>query len=135
MEQERVAGFAGITAAVFVLILGSVPYLLGSPAAVSVYYTGAPVGPPMVALFAILEVIVLLAGLRRRSDPATVAGIAVVLGLFAAVIAWWWAFTIEAALAGGVTQFDLFRNHRWAIAGAASLQAIASLMYGNAVLR
>ena len=135
MEQERTAGYGGIFAAVLVLILGAVPYFLGSPAAVSAYYTGAPVGPPMVALFAVLELIVLLAGLRRRSDPATVAGIAIVLGLFAAIIAWWWALAIEAALAGGVTQLDLFRNHRWAVAIAATLQVITAVAYGNAVLR
>ena len=135
MELDRAAGYGGIAAAVLVLILGFVPYLLGSPAAVSAYYTGAPVGPPMVALFAVLECVVLLAGLRRRSDPATVAGIAVVLGLFATIIAWWWALAIEAALAGGVTQLDLFRNHRWAVAIAASLQAAAAIGYGKAVLR
>lgn len=135
MNRERAAGFVGAAAGMLVLVLGLIPYLLGSPGAVSAYFTAAPVGPPIVALFGILEAIVLMAGLRRRSDPATVAGIAVVLGAFATITAWWWALATEPALAGGVTQADLFRNHRWAFAVASSFLGLAAIGYVRAVLR
>lgn len=134
MDAERGVATAGIGAAALVILLGIVPYFLGTPPTVSAYYRATPAGPPVVVLFGILEGIVLLAGLRRRSDPATVAGIAVVLGAFATLIAWWWAAAVDPALAGGVSQADAFRQHRWAFAAAASLLGLAAIGYGKAVL-
>ena len=134
MDTGRLAAYLGIVAALATALLAFLPYAVLDPTALGPYFAVAPVGPPAVGLLALVAVVVLAAGLTGRSDPTTMAGAALVLGLFMAVLAWWWALSVTPSLVGGLTSADWFGNHRWALALAATLLLVTAGGYARAVL-
>ena len=134
MEPDRLAAAVGVLAAVAVAVVVAATYALLDPTAVGPYFAPGPVGPPVLALFALVSVVVLAAGAEERSDPALMAGAAVVLGLFSTVLAWWWALSVSPSLVGSLTDFAGFAYHRWAIAAATTLLLAAAAAYARAVL-
>lgn len=134
MVGERGSIALGTAAAAAVTLLTIIPYLFIDNLAVGVYYQGAIGGPPLVALFAIIEVIVLLAAFKRRTDPALAAGVAIVLGGFMTILSWWWAITVSPEVVGGLTEIDTFQYHRWALAASAAIAAVAAGRYARVVV-
>lgn len=134
MERARLAAGAGILAAAAVATLVAATFVLLDPTAMRPYFATGPVGPPVIVLFALLAVVVLAAGAEERSDPALMAGAAVVLGAFAAGLSWWWALSVSPSLVGGLTELATFEYHRWAIAVAATALLVAAAAYARAVL-
>lgn len=134
MDREVLAPALGIATCVAVLVLAAVPYGLAGPTAVRVYYDAGIAGPPLVSLFAVIVVIVFLAGLRGRSDPALVAGVGLVLGAFMAVLSVSWAASVSPSIVGGFTDVASFRYHRWLLAVAAVIVPIAAGWYARVVL-
>lgn len=134
MEGERLAAGAGIVAAAAVAVLAGATFALLDPTAVGPYFAAGPVGPPAVALFSLVAIVVLAAGARGRSDPSLMAGAAVVLGAFSAGLAWWWALSVSPSLVGGLTEAASFEYHRWAIAAAATALFVAAAAYARSVL-
>ena len=134
MDAERIAAGVGIVAGAAVAVLVAVAFALLDPTAVQPYFAAGPAGPSLVALFALVAVVVLAAGVRRRSDPALMAGVAVVLGAFAAGFAWWWALSVSPSLVGSLTTIASFAYHRWAVAVAATVLLVAAGAYARAVL-
>lgn len=134
MDRERVAATIGLAACLVVLALSAGPYVIADPSAVATYYAAGPAGPPLVSLFSIVVAIVLAAGVRRRTDPALAAGIAVAFGAFVAAIAWWWALSVSPSLVGGFTTIDAFEYHRWALGVATLGVPVAGGLYARAVL-
>lgn len=134
MDSGRLAAGLGIAAAATTAVLAFLPYAVLDPTAVGPYFAAAPVGPPAIGLLALIAVVVLAAGLAGRSDPTTMAGAALVLGLFTAVLAWWWTLSVSPSLVGGLTSADWFEHHRWALALAATVLLAAAGDYARAVL-
>lgn len=134
MDRERLAAGTGIVAAAAVAMLVAATYALLDPTALGPYFAAAPVGPPVVTLFALVAIVVLAAGAEERSDPALMAGAALVLGAFSAGLAWWWALSVSPSLVGSLTDLAIFEYHRWAIALAATALLSASVGYARAVL-
>ena len=134
MDRERGAAAIGVAACLVVVALSVTPYLIAAPSAVATYYDAGPAGPPLVALFSVVVAIVLAAGVRRRTDPALAAGIAVAFGAFVAAIAWWWALAVSPSLVGGFTTIDAFEYHRWAVGVATLAVPVAGGLYARAVL-
>jgi len=134
MNTGRLAAGIGIAAALATALLAFLPYAVLDPTAVGPYFAAAPVGPPAVGLLALVTVVVLAAGLTGRSDPTTMVGAALVLGLFTALLAWWWTLSVTPSLLGGLTSADWFGNHRWALALAATVTLAAAGSYARAVL-
>lgn len=118
MDAESLAARLGAATATVLVVLVFVPYFLASSADVGVYYGVTPVGPQLVAVFAVAAAIAFLAAGRGRADPATVAGVALVVGIVTAVFAVWWAASAASA-AGGFTDLAAFEYHRWLVAAAA----------------
>ena len=87
MDQTKAAPTVGIAGCLLVLAVVMWPYLLETASAVSTYYGSGAVTPLAAGLLAFVSVIVFAAGREERSDPATVAGAALVFGLFVLVIA------------------------------------------------
>jgi len=134
MEVERVAATAGVLFALVVAVLVGATYALLDPTAVGPYFAAGPASPLLLALFALVAVVVLAAGAQERSDPPLMAGAAVVLGLFSAGLAWWWALSVSPSLVGGLTSAASFEYHRWAVALAATGLLAAAAAYARAVL-
>jgi hypothetical protein len=90
--------------------------------------------PLVVALFALIAGIALLAVMRGRTDPVIAASVAVTFGGFGAIVAAAWAFTVDPAFVWGLTAVDLLAYHRWALAVAAAGVAAASAWYATRVV-
>lgn len=134
MDAERAAAGLGLAACAAVLALAGAPYLVADAGAVGVYYAVGFAGPPLVALFCLLAAIVLLAGVRRRFDPPMAAGVALVLGIFSALLAVGWALSVLPSVVGGLTSVAALRHHRWLFAAAALVVPAASAWYARAVV-
>lgn len=134
METERLAAGLGVVAALAAVALAAAPYSVLDATAVGPYAAAGPGGLRLVALFALIAVVVLAAGATGRSDPALMAGVAVVLGAFSTLLGWWWALSVPAAMVGGLTELAAFEYHRWALALAATAFLLASAWYARAVL-
>ncbi|WP_227373653.1 DUF7548 family protein [Haladaptatus halobius] len=113
--SKRLAPKVGIAASLAVLALLALPYFLAPATAVGVYYDTIPVPVHLLdTLFALVAVIAFGSGLQRRSDPATVAGVTLVLGAFMAVITLWWAIVTPANALVEAARMDSVGYHRWA---------------------
>lgn len=105
MVSLRTPPTVGIGAALAVLGLLAAPYLLIPEAsAVGTYYNAGAVTPLVAGLFALVTVVVFAAGREGRTDPATAAGVAIVFGGFATLVALVWTVTIPnpASLVGSL---------------------------------
>lgn len=134
MNRERVLGEVGAAACLAVVLLVLVPYLVVDSTAVGVYYDAGPVGPPALALLSGVAGVALLAAARDRSDPATVAGVALVIGVVTTLLALLWATAVTPDVVGGLTEIAAFEHHRWAVVGAAAVVAVTSAWYARMVL-
>lgn len=134
MDTERLAAGTGVAAAVAVAALVAGTYAILDPTAIGPYFAAGPGGPPLLALFALLAVVILAAGSTGRQDPALMAGIALALGAFSALLSWWWALAVSPSLVGGLTNVASFEYHRWAVAASATVLLAASAAYARAVL-
>jgi hypothetical protein len=134
MDRARAAAAAGVLFAAAAAFLVGATYALLDPTAVGPYFAAGPASPLVVALFALVGVVVLAAGAAERSDPALMAGAALVLGAVSAGLAWWWALSVSPSLVGGLTDAASFDYHRWTVALAATGLLAASAAYARAVL-
>jgi hypothetical protein len=138
MRLDSIAPTIGAFTCLILAGVVFVPAVIITTPGVSVadYYAAGPFGISVVGFLAILNIVVFLAGKQGRTDPVTVAGIALVSGIamigFAAV----WAVSITSTLLYGFpSQYAWIVNHRWVIVGLASVTALAGSGYTTAVLR
>lgn len=134
MDRGRFAGGLGIAGAATTFLLAVAPYAVLDLTAVGPYVSAGPGALPVLAVFPLLAIVALAAGLAGRQDPASMAGAAVVLGAFTAAIAWWWAFSVTPSLVGSLTDVASFEYHRWSVALAATALFVTSAAYARAVL-
>jgi hypothetical protein len=132
---ETSAPTVGLVAALAVLVVVAVPYVLIPARDVGVYYS-APTFVPIhlvVGLFAMVAVVVFAAGRNGRTDPPTAAGATVVLGGFMALLVLWWA----VAVGDVVGSFDVtasFDYHRWLLLVATAAVAASGWWFAREVL-
>ena len=138
MRLDSIAPTIGAFTCLILAGVVFVPAVIITTPGVSVadYYAAGPFGISVVGFLAILNIVVFLAGKQGRTDPVTVAGIALVSAIamigFAAV----WAVSITSTLLYGFpSQYAWIVNHRWVIVGLASVTALAGSGYTTAVLR
>ena len=138
MRLDSIAPTIGAFTCLILAGVVFVPAVIITTPGVSVadYYAAGPFGISVVGFLAILNIVVFLAGKQGRTDPVTVAGIALVSGIamigFAAV----WAVSITSTLLYGFpSQYAWIVNHLWVIVGLASVTALAGSGYTTAVLR
>lgn len=133
MDREQAAAGLGIGAALAVVLLVLVPYAIADGRAVGVYYSGL-VGPPLAGLFASVAAIGLAGAARERTDPATGAGVVVVLGVLTLALLAPWAAGVSPSLVGGLTTVAAFEHHRWALVAAAGGMVAAGAWFARAVV-
>ncbi|WP_458206295.1 DUF7548 family protein [Haladaptatus sp. NG-SE-30] len=113
--SKRLAPKVGIVSSLAVLALLALPYFIAPATAVGVYYETIPVPVHWLdTIFALVAVIAFGSGLQERSDPAIVAGVTLVLGVFMAVITLWWAVVTSADTLVESARMDSLVYHRWA---------------------
>lgn len=134
MDREALAARLGVAGGVAYLVLAVLPYLVAAAPETRVYYGVGVIGPLLLLVPAGVALIALLSGARRRSDPATMAGVALVFGLFVLLLSVAWALPAGGVVGGMASVSAAFDYHRWlvvlagaALAGAAALEATAVL--------
>jgi hypothetical protein len=134
--EGKVAAGVGIGGCVAVLLVLAAPYALvaGSGPGLGVYYGSGTVGAGVVGFLALLQVVVLLAGTRGRTDPPTAAGIALVLGVAMVLLAAAWALAVPPELVFSFPA-DWLGWHRWAVVAAAAVVPLASAVYARTAIR
>ncbi|AZH26050.1 DUF7548 family protein [Haloplanus aerogenes] len=135
MRTEQAAPVLGIVGCLAVVAALALPFALfpdwGSELAQ--YYTSGPLGVGAVLAFALVGVVVFLAGARGRTDPTTAAGIAVPLGVVAFAIALSWALAAPLDPLFGFP-VSWITELRWGVVAATGLTAAAAALYARAVL-
>lgn len=134
MRPARLAPTLGIVASFAVLALVAAPYAVVRGTGMAVYYAAPVVGPLVVGVFALVTVIVLGSGLKGRTDPQTVAGAALVLGLAMALLTLLWALSVPQGLVGSLTDTSLLQYHRWTLLAATLAVPAFAAWYAKAVL-
>jgi hypothetical protein len=119
MERVEAVALAGAAVAAAAAVLVTLPYLVVDASAVAVYYDAGPVTPVFVGVLAVVAGVALVSGAQDRSDPATVAGVAVIFALFMAGLSLAWATAVDPAVVAGLPVSAWFDYHRWAVVAAA----------------
>ncbi|MFB6091767.1 MAG: hypothetical protein ABEK02_02015 [Haloquadratum sp.] len=126
--------------AVACLLLAAIVFLPGlvvtAPnAGVGDYYAAGPFGVSIVGALALVNVVVFLAGAQRRSNPATLAGVALVSGLAMLLFAILWAVAIDQTLLYSFPPaYAWLENHPWIVVTGAAIVAILAGSYARTVL-
>lgn len=147
MDLMRRAPQLGIAACLAVIVAAVVPYVLlpeDAGTGLSLYYNAGAFGPTIIAVFAAVNVVVFGAGIGRRSDPVTIAGAALVIGLFMTLMSIEWIVSLpDDAIAGIAAVPDdpettirvplWLEYHRWAVLGCSALVAVSAALYARAL--
>lgn len=136
MDLTRRAPQLGIAACLAVVCVVIAPYVaLPADAATGLafYYDAGFFGPRLVGVFAAVGIVVLGAGLGERSDPVTVAGAALVIGLFMTLMSLEWVVAVSPADVTGITTQDWLAYHRWLVLAFSALSAVAAGLYTRAL--
>jgi hypothetical protein len=135
MEVEDVAPLVGSVACGAVVAALVAPLVLVSNPGteLGLYYAAGPAGGTALGFLAPVAVVVFLAGKRGRTDPATAAGLTLVLGLGMLALAASWAFAVDPEL---VFNFSAawMGYHRWVVLGVTALVPLSAGLYARAVL-
>jgi hypothetical protein len=137
MPNDTVAPTVGTVASLLLAVVVFAPALLITEAQVGVadYYAAGPVGVSVVGFLGFVGVVVFLAGIQERTDPATVAGLTLVLGVAMFAFALTWALSIdETLLFSFPARYAWIANHRWAVLGLAAVVTVAAAGYARNTL-
>ncbi|RDI70944.1 DUF7548 family protein [Halopelagius longus] len=138
MNTESVASAVGAVACLLLAALVFAPALLVTQSGVGVaaYYAAGPVGISVVGFLGLLGVVVFLAGRGGRTDPVTVAGLVVVVGLAMLGFALLWAVSIDSTLVFSFPpEYAWIENHRWAVVAVAAVVAVSAAAYARGTLK
>jgi hypothetical protein len=135
MDLQRTASAAGIVACLLVLVVGFLPSVIVDAPGVGAYYAAGPTGLLGAGFLAIVGVIAFLSGRQGRTDPVTVAGFVVVLGLATAGLAALWAVSIDpTVLFSFPAEYAWLQWHRWAVPAVALGVPVSAAVYARATV-
>ncbi|WP_435066760.1 DUF7548 family protein [Haloplanus sp. C73] len=135
MRTEQAAPAVGIVGCLAVVALLALPFALFPSwgTELAQYYTSGPLGVGAVLAFALVGVVVFLAGARGQADPTTAAGIALPLGIVALLIALSWAVAAPLDPLFGIPA-TWITDYRWVVVVATAVIPAAAAVYARAVL-
>jgi hypothetical protein len=135
MRSEQTAPVLGILGCLAVVVVLALPYVLvpGWGRELGQYYAGGPLGVGAVLFFALVGVVVFLAGLRGRTEPTLAAGIALALGVVAFLIALSWALAAPLEPLYGFPG-SWITDFRWLVVATTAIVPLAALGYARSVL-
>ncbi|WP_227130579.1 DUF7548 family protein [Halorubellus salinus] len=135
VEVETPATVGVVSAAAYAAGM-LVPYVAGGVpgSAVQTYYTEfGIVGPPYIAVLALVALIVLAAGRQGRTAPDIAAGVALVVGFMVVLLTAMWAFGGVAELVGSLSTAAWLAYHRWVLLVAAVGILVGALWFADAI--
>ncbi|MEM4782700.1 MAG: hypothetical protein QXG03_14210 [Halalkalicoccus sp.] len=136
MNLLRRAPQLGIAACLAVVCVVVAPYVVlpeDAATGLALYYDAGFFGPRLIGVFAAVAIVVLGAGLGERSDPATIAGAALVIGLFMTLMSIEWVLSVSPADVTGITTQDWLAYHRWLVLVFSAISALAAGLYARAL--
>jgi len=132
--MERLTARLTLVGALAYLVAATFPYAVANVSEVGVYYGVGPLSPLLLLAPVGIALIAVFSGAKRRSDPATMAGIALVMGVTTALLTALWALPAGSVVGGMASVSATFAYHRWALLLAACLVAAGGAGYAAAVL-
>ena len=135
MRTEQAAPALGILGCLAVVVTLALPYLVstGWGSQLGRYYAAGPIGVGAVLFFALVGVVVFLAGARGRTDATTAAGISLALGVVALLVALLWAMSVSLQPLFGFPA-SWITDHRWYVVAVTAIVPVAAALYARAVL-
>jgi hypothetical protein len=137
MDLDSLAPRLGAIACLLLAGAVFVPALIVSAPgnAVAAYYAAGPFGVSLVGVLALITVVVFLAGAQERSDPQTLAGVAVVSGVAMVLFSVVWTISIDpTVLFSFPSEFAWIESHRWVVVVGSGLAALAAGGYAVSTL-
>lgn len=134
MDLTRRTGQLGVVACLALLVVVIAPYVLlpdDASTGLAVYYDAGFFGPRLIGVFAVIAMVILGAGIGERSDPVTVAGAALVIGLFLTLMSVEWILSMPADATTGITTQDWLAYHRWLVLGFSGLVGLSAALYAR----
>jgi hypothetical protein len=135
VEVETPATVGVVSAAAYAVGM-IVPYVAGGVpgGAVQTYYTEfGVVGPPYIAVLALVALIVLAAGRQGRTAPDIAAGVALVVGFMVVLLTAMWAFGGVADVVGSLSTAAWLEYHRWVLLAAGVGIFAGALWFADAI--
>lgn len=135
MDDRHVATL-GVLASLAVLLAVAAPYALlpsAGAAGLSTYYGFGIVGPWGVLLFALVTTVAFAGGRQRRTDPETVAGATIAVGLVAALTAVEWALAVDPDVVASLSTAAWLAYHPWIVVGLSVLLPAIGGAYARAL--
>ncbi|MDS0298359.1 hypothetical protein NDI76_06370 [Halogeometricum sp. S1BR25-6] len=137
MANDTVAPTVGAVASLLLAVVVFAPALVISAGSglVADYYAAGPVGVSVVGFLGLLSVVVFLAGAQERTEPATVAGLTLVLGVAMLSFALLWALSIDQTLLFSFpAEYAWIENHRWVVVAVCAAVPVSAGAYARGVL-
>lgn len=136
MVDVRTPASIGAVSAVVYALATLVPAVAGDVpgGALETYYSQfGIVGPPYVAVLALVAVVVLLAGRQGRASADVVAGVALVVGLMMVVLTALWAFGGATELVGSLSEAAWLEFHPWVLLASALGLLLGAVWFADAI--
>lgn len=134
--MEKVASTVGIVASALVAVSVLLPYLVlptEEAAGLGTYYGYGIVGPWVVLVGALVAAFAFAGGRQERTDPVTVAGVTVAIGVFLPLIALQWALAVDLEVVLSITTATWMEHHRWVVLGTTLPVPVAAAWYAWAL--
>lgn len=132
--DDRIPPLVGAVGASSLILGVLVPYLAlpsAEASGLSTYYGYGLVGPLGIAVLAVFVLVAFLSGVGERTDPGTVAGTTLVLGVAVVVLTLEWALAVDPEVVQSIGTGAWLNWHRWVLVGLAASMPAAAAAYAR----
>jgi hypothetical protein len=132
--DQRTPPTVGVVVSALVVVAAVGPLVvLPDPGGLETYYASGIVGAWGVALLALVTVVAFAAGRQLRTEPDTVAGATLVVGVAMVLVGLEWALAVDPAVLQSSTTAAWMANHRWAVVGTSLGVPAVAVWYARAI--
>lgn len=132
--DERTPPTVGIVACLAVLVAIVGPFFALPPqatAGLGPYYRSGLAGGWGVGLLALVALVAFAGGRQRRTDPETVAGATLVVGVATLLVSVEWALAVNPEVVQTVGTATWLGVHRWVVVACSAVVPVAAAWYAR----